>query len=59
MVGDLAFDWVGRRLYITQILNGNLVIQVLVLDSVEMNEIVNNAVPSDTMVKITLSPYAG
>ena len=59
MISDLALDWVGRRIYIAQIQNTNLVIRALALDSVEMNEIVSKPVPSDTMVKITLSPYAG
>ena len=59
MVSSLALDWVGRRLYIAQIQNTNLVIQALALDNVEMNEIVTKVVASNTMVKITLSPYTG
>ena len=59
MVSDLALDWVGRRLYIAQIQSTNLVIQALALDNVEMNEIVTKVVASNTMVKITLSPYTG
>ena len=59
MVSDLALDWVSRRLYIAQIQSTNLVIQALALDNVEMNGIVNKDVASNTMVKITLSPYTG
>ena len=59
MVSGLALDWVGRRLYVAQIQSTNLVIQALALDNVEMNEIVTKVVASNTMVKITLSPYTG
>ena len=60
MASSLALDWVGRRLYIAQIQNTNLIIQALTLDNLaELVEVVNKTVSSGTMVKITLSPYAG
>ena len=64
MVSDLALDWVGRRLYIVQIGDTNLTIQALALDMVlsdqaELYEIERRVVQSNTMVKITLSPYTG
>ena len=60
MVSSLALDWVGRRLYIAQIQSATLNIQVLALDNpVVPDEIVTRSVSGDTMVKITLSPFAG
>ena len=59
MANDLALDWVGRRLYIAQIQNNIVSIRVLALDNIEMEELVNTSVPSNAMVKITLSPYTG
>ena len=61
MVSSLALDWVGRRLYITQISDTTLIIQALALDNptAELEEVISQAVPSGVMVKTTLSPYTG
>ena len=59
MVNDLALDWVGRRLYIAQVVDTTLAIRVLALDNREVDVLLNKDVPSDTMVKTTLSPYTG
>ena len=61
MVSSLALDWVGRRLYIAQIPDTTLIIQVLALDNptAGLKEVVTQAVPSGATVKTTLSPYTG
>ena len=60
MVSSLALDWVGRRLYITQIQDTTLIIQVLALDNpTALDEVVRQNVASGVTVKTTLSPYTG
>ena len=60
MVSSLTLDWVGRRLYITQIQDTTLIIQALALDNpTALDEVVRQNVSSGVTVKTTLSPYTG
>ena len=60
MVSSLALDWVGHRLYITQIQDTTLIIQPLALDNpTALDEVVRQDVASGVTVKTTLSPYTG
>ena len=60
MVSSLTLDWVGRRLYITQIQDTTSIIQALALDNpTALDEVVRQNVASGVTVKTTLSPYTG
>ena len=60
VVNHIELDWVGRRLYLTYLEGGTLIIHEVSLDSLTPpREILSMSVADVTMVDVTLSPYAG
>jgi len=59
-INHIALDWVGQRLYLTNLESSRITISVVSLDSLmPPREILRMFVTGVNMVDVTLSPYAG